>query len=173
MFLCLLCGCHNIILNLPWPISVSFTMWVCPLALRWIDGKFHSEASVLISQPSDPLKEKEFLAQILACHLLLCESCSPQKDQRQEGNTSHAVKFNFSHLLFSVIFSHFCIDLNALNSVTLVLNLNDYSKTISSSEQSKGISYLHALRHGTTEAEIPLLSILLIIFIMEEDKCLI
>lgn len=105
MFLCHLCGCHNIILNLPWPISVSFTVWACPLALGWIDGKFHSEASVLISQPSDPLKEKEFLVQILAWHLLLCESRSLQKDQHQEGNISNAIKFNFSHLLFSTIFS--------------------------------------------------------------------
>lgn len=67
----------------------------------------------------------------------------PTKDQHQEGKISDAVKFNFSLFFFSILFSHFCIDPNASNSV---LNLNDYSKGISSSEWSKGISYLRAVR---------------------------
>lgn len=70
----------------------------------------------------------------------------PSKDQHQEGKMSHAIKFNFSLLFFPFLFSHFCIYSNALNSVMLVLNLNDYLKGISSSEWSKGISYLHAVR---------------------------
>lgn len=81
-----------------------------------------------------------------ACLSLLCESHPPQKTSIRKGKWAMPFKFNFSLLFFPFLFSHFCIHSNALNSVMLVLNLNDYLKGISSSEWSKGISYLHAVR---------------------------
>lgn len=144
MFLCHLYGCHKIILNLPWPVLVSCTVWACPLTLRRVVDKFHSEASVLVSQPSDPLKE--FLVQMLACHLLLLWVTLLEKTSIRKGKLAVLLSLIFLFYFFPFFFSYFCIDSNALNSVMLILNLNDYSKGVSSSEWSKGISYLCAVR---------------------------
>lgn len=122
-------------------------MWACPLALRWIDSKFDNEASVLISQPLDPLKEKELLVQKLVCHLLLCESHYPQKTSIRKGKLAMLLSLIFLFYYFSFFFfSNFYVDTNALNSVMVVLNLNDYSKGKSSSEWSKDISCICTVR---------------------------
>jgi len=42
--------------------------WACPLALRWIGSKFHSAASALILQPSDPFKRKSLFRCLPVTH---------------------------------------------------------------------------------------------------------
>lgn len=103
-------------------------MCTCPSALRCIDSKFHKEASVLISQPSDPLKKKELLVQKLVCDILLCESHSPHKTSIKKGKLAMLLGLIFLFYYFSILFFHFCVNLDVLNSVMLTLNLNDYSK---------------------------------------------
>lgn len=133
---------YYICLDQSWFCSV----WACPLALGWIEDKVHSEASVLVSQPSDPLKEKEFIVQMLACHLLLYESHSPQQNSIRKAKLVMILNLIFLFSFSPIIFSPFCIDSNALNSVVLVLNLNDSSMGLSASEWTKGVSCLCAVR---------------------------
>lgn len=79
-------------------------MWACPLALRWIASKFDNEASVVISQPLDPLKEKELLVQKLVCHLQLCESHYPQKTSIRKGKLAMLLSLIFVFYYFSFFF---------------------------------------------------------------------
>lgn len=74
-------------------------MCTCP-ALRCTDSKPHKEASVLISQPSDPLKKKELLVQKLVCDILLCESHSPHKTKIKKGKLAMLLGLIFLLLFF-------------------------------------------------------------------------
>lgn len=87
---------YYICLDQSWFCSV----WACPLALGWIEDKVHSEASVLVSQPSDPLKEKEFIVQMLACHLLLYESHSPQQNSIRKAKLVMLLNLIFLFFFF-------------------------------------------------------------------------
>lgn len=117
-------------------------------------------------------KRKNFLFKCLPVTALWVTL--PTTEQHQEGKVRYAVEFHFPPF-FPIIFTPFCIDSNALNSVVVILNLNYSSKGLSANEWTKGVSCLCAVRtlHRAREAEMSSLSILLIIFIMEKDKCLI
>lgn len=53
-------------------ICLELSWFSCPLALGWIDPRFTMNIRFSsLSQPSDPLKEKEFLIQMLACHCFM------------------------------------------------------------------------------------------------------
>lgn len=131
---------------------------------RWQGSQWSFSSHIPIFR----LFEKERISCSNACLSLTALWVTlPTTEQHQEGKVSNAVEFNFPPF-FPIIFSPFCIDSNALNSMVVILNLNYTSKGLSASEWT-----LVQSGHWAWEAGMSSLSILLIIFIMEKDKCFI